>query len=162
VTVVSRTTGLTPGLLVGPIRAVTHLICFLCFCFVYLFACLFLFVRLYCFIFVLLLLFLVVYMSSFCVLRAQCYPYLCDVHCHIDNLWRVLNVVYYMNIYNEDIKLIYKIPCLFSTPPSPPPICDVFITRFIMLEAAMKNNFQFFCDMWLKAIIVHKITFFVL
>jgi hypothetical protein len=66
-----------------------------------------------------------------------------------------------MNIYNEDIKLIYKIPCLFSTPPPPPPIaiCDVFITRLIMLETAMKNNFQFFCDMWLKAIIVHKITF---
>jgi hypothetical protein len=65
-----------------------------------------------------------------------------------------------MNLYNADIKLISIFPCLFGTPPPPPPpsqkaICDVVITRLIMLEAAIKNNFQF-C---LKAIVVHKIPF---
>jgi len=60
-----------------------------------------------------------------------------------------LNVVHYINIYNEDI----------NTPPKKIAIYDVYITRLIMLEAAIKNNFQFFCDMWLKAIIVHKIPF---
>jgi hypothetical protein len=57
--------------------------------------------------------------------------------------------------YNADIKLISILPCLFGTPPPPIAICDVVITRLIMLEAAIKNNFQF-C---LKAIVVHKIPF---